>query len=142
MILWLALFFLAIGVTNALFWPRVRKATALAAGGLTVCIPARNEEANLAACLSSVLSQRSVTEVLVYDDHSTDSTAAIAEANCDPRVKLLQPVALPSAGLEKPLPVGNWLERQQHAGSCSWMQMRAWRQKLAIACYLKSNAGA
>jgi cellulose synthase/poly-beta-1,6-N-acetylglucosamine synthase-like glycosyltransferase len=40
---------------------------------VAVCVPARNEEANIEACVSSVVGQRGV-EVLVYDDQSTDRT--------------------------------------------------------------------
>ena len=48
---------------------------------ITVIIPARNEESNIAACLDSVCNQsypKDLYEVLVVDDHSTDNTAAIA----------------------------------------------------------------
>jgi cellulose synthase/poly-beta-1,6-N-acetylglucosamine synthase-like glycosyltransferase len=46
----------------------------------SVIIPARNEEAIIEACLTSVLQQNypiKLFEVIVIDDHSTDSTAAI-----------------------------------------------------------------
>ncbi len=48
---------------------------------ITIIIPARNEESNIAACLDSVCNQsypKDLYEVLVVDDHSTDNTAAIA----------------------------------------------------------------
>ncbi len=52
---------------------------------LTVIIPARNEEACLAACLASLVSQSDEVfllgrdwELIVVDDHSTDRTAEIA----------------------------------------------------------------
>ena len=48
---------------------------------ITVIIPARNEESNIAACLDSVCNQsypKDLYEVLVVDDHSTDNTTAIA----------------------------------------------------------------
>lgn len=47
---------------------------------ITVIIPARNEERNIAACLDSVCNQsypKDLYEALVVDDHSTDNTAAI-----------------------------------------------------------------
>lgn len=98
MIVYLALFFFAIALANALFWPRVRRASsAMAAGGLAVCIPARNEEEHLGDCLQSVLAQGDIiSEVWVYDDHSDDGTAAIARGTGDPRVHALQPSDLPS----------------------------------------------
>ncbi|MEO5893902.1 MAG: glycosyltransferase [Ferruginibacter sp.] len=44
---------------------------------ISIIIPARNEEQNIAACLDSILAQsypRHLFEVLVVDDHSTDKT--------------------------------------------------------------------
>jgi glycosyl transferase family 2 len=47
---------------------------------VSVIVPARNEEACLAACLESLVGQRGVEyEVIVVDDHSTDATRAIAK---------------------------------------------------------------
>jgi cellulose synthase/poly-beta-1,6-N-acetylglucosamine synthase-like glycosyltransferase len=49
---------------------------------ITVIIPARNEEENIAACLDSIYNQsypKDLFEVLVVDDHSTDNTAAIVK---------------------------------------------------------------
>ncbi|MEZ4684598.1 MAG: glycosyltransferase [Bacteroidia bacterium] len=48
---------------------------------ISVIIPARNEAANIEACLRSVLAQDyPAFEVILINDHSTDSTGAIAEA--------------------------------------------------------------
>jgi hypothetical protein len=51
------------------------------AGGeplISVCIPARNEERNIEACVRGILSGTyRRCEVLVYNDHSTDGTGAI-----------------------------------------------------------------
>ncbi len=49
---------------------------------VTVCIPARNEQANIEACVRSILAAadadpRSRTLVMVYDDGSTDATGEI-----------------------------------------------------------------
>jgi glycosyltransferase involved in cell wall biosynthesis len=49
---------------------------------ISVIIPARNEEKNIAACLDSVCNQtlsKKLYEVIVIDDHSTDATAAIVK---------------------------------------------------------------
>ena len=44
-------------------------------------VPARNEEANLANCLQSLVGQQGVSyEVIVVDDHSTDRTREIAQS--------------------------------------------------------------
>ena len=46
---------------------------------VSVIVPARNEEACLAACLESLAAQTGVAfEIIVVDDHSTDRTRAIA----------------------------------------------------------------
>lgn len=62
---------------------------------VTVCIPARNEEANLEACIRSVLGKDGPEgsypnlSVLVYDDQSEDATPAVLArlAAADPRVR-------------------------------------------------------
>jgi glycosyltransferase involved in cell wall biosynthesis len=64
-----------------------------------VLIPARNEEANIAAAVRSVLQSEGVElEVIVLDDGSTDRTAEIvrALARTDPRVRLESAMPLPA----------------------------------------------
>lgn len=66
---------------------------------ITVCIPARNEEENIEACVRSVLASSDVNlEVLVYDDQSTDRTPQIVKQllAADPRVRAASTVALPA----------------------------------------------
>jgi glycosyltransferase involved in cell wall biosynthesis len=47
----------------------------------SVIVPARNEEANLADCLRSLVGQSGQSsEIIVVDDHSSDRTRAIAES--------------------------------------------------------------
>jgi len=61
--------------------PAPDASTALASTSLTVVVPAYNEAANIAACLTSVLSSEDPCgdwRVLLVDDRSTDATAAIA----------------------------------------------------------------
>ena len=65
---------------------------------LSVCIPARDEEDNIEACVRSVLNgSYSNCEVLVYDDQSTDATPEIlARLKAqDDRVKLVDTLPLP-----------------------------------------------
>ena len=74
---------------------------------VAVCIPARNEKANIEACVRSVLASREVdVRAYVYDDESTDGTGEIVArlAAEDPRV-----VVVP----RRPLPAG-W-NGKQHA---------------------------
>lgn len=66
---------------------------------VSVLIPARDEERNLADCLASVLANGCARfEVLVLDDRSKDRTAAIAHeaANSDRRVRVLAGLPLPA----------------------------------------------
>ncbi len=66
---------------------------------ISVLIPARNEEADIAAALESVLANEGVEfEVIVLDDHSTDRTADIVAeiAKRDGRVRLASAPPLPS----------------------------------------------
>jgi hypothetical protein len=55
-----------------------------------VLIPARNEEANIAAALNSILQSDGIDlEIIILDDSSTDRTADIVrEFTADPRVRL------------------------------------------------------
>ena len=59
---------------------RVNSLSSFASPLVSVVVPARNEEACLADCLSTLSGQQGPTyEVIVVDDHSTDRTRAIAE---------------------------------------------------------------
>jgi chlorobactene glucosyltransferase len=90
-------FLLVIALANVLFWPKPRPARPLFAEQVSVLIPARNEEANLSACLEAVLQQgESVREVLVYNDHSTDGTGRILRefAERDKRVRPVEVLPL------------------------------------------------
>jgi cellulose synthase/poly-beta-1,6-N-acetylglucosamine synthase-like glycosyltransferase len=64
--------------------PRLQaEARPLAQGSLTVVVPAYNEEANIAACIGSLLASAPPCpqwQVLLVDDGSSDATAAIARA--------------------------------------------------------------
>ncbi len=87
-----ALFFL-----NLLVYRRLPSAS-VSPMALSVLIPARDEEDNIRAALASILANRGVDfEVIVMDDHSTDSTAAIVGefALRDPRVLLKRASPLP-----------------------------------------------
>jgi len=92
-----SLCFLSVALLNALFWPKPRQSQQSHDAEVSILIPARNEEANLPACLNAALKQGlTVGEILVYDDHSTDGTARIIRefAARDARVRAIAPVPL------------------------------------------------
>lgn len=66
---------------------------------ISIIVPARNEEASIATCLDSLVSQTGVTfEIIVVDDHSTDRTheiaASFAAAHAD-NVRVIEAGPLP-----------------------------------------------
>jgi len=72
---------------------------------VSVLVPARDEEANIGACLDSLQVQDYPNyEILVLDDNSTDGTAAIVRraAARDDRVRLIEGGVLPSGWAGKP----------------------------------------
>ncbi|MBO0863337.1 MAG: glycosyltransferase [Chloracidobacterium sp.] len=108
--IWLFIFFiplpliLVLALWNAVAWPIFNDAAPVRPGLVSVLIPARNEEANLAACLESVMRQdATVGEALVYDDHSTDATPRILDdyALREARVRAVTPLPLPAGWLGK-----------------------------------------
>ncbi|HVB90341.1 MAG TPA: glycosyltransferase, partial [Beijerinckiaceae bacterium] len=63
-------------------------------------VPARDEAANIGACLASLTAQScsgARPSIVVVDDHSSDATAAIvaAAAGADPCVRLMRAPSLP-----------------------------------------------
>jgi len=102
---------LLLGVVNMARYRRAPELAEIAAETrplrVAVCIPARNEKANIEACVRSVLASREVdVRAYVYDDESTDGTGEIVArlAAEDARV-----VVVP----RRPLPAG-W-NGKQHA---------------------------
>ncbi len=72
---------------------------------LSICVPARDEADNIAACVSAALASRWPSlEVLVVDDQSSDGTAEIAAAAAggDPRFVLVPGTAPPRGWAGKP----------------------------------------
>lgn len=106
-----ALFFRNLGLYRAPAPPRAGQKLPR----VSVLIPARNEELNIASALGSVLATRGVEfEVVVLDDHSTDRTAELVRefAARDSRVRL---------ETAPPLPQG-WCGKQH---SCAALAARA-----------------
>ncbi|MEM9373204.1 MAG: isopentenyl-diphosphate Delta-isomerase [Planctomycetota bacterium] len=77
--------------------PPLRSDKGFAGSLVSVCIPARNEEANIEACVRAALASDTNTEVLVYNDESTDRTGSILEKLSaeDPRVRIVPTRTMP-----------------------------------------------
>ena len=92
------------GEFKALARPDGSSGLVRAGARVTVVVPARNEEANLRACLSALLAQTYPTlEVIVVDDQSTDRTPEIIQEFCrDPRVRPVIAPDLPPGWKGKP----------------------------------------
>jgi glycosyltransferase involved in cell wall biosynthesis len=100
--------------------------TCLLSEGVSVLIPARNEEGVIAASIESLLASRGIEiEVLVLDDGSTDRTAEIVQsiAMRDPRVVLRSSPPLP----------GGW-NGKQHA--CYALAQAA---RSSVLCFLDAD---
>jgi chlorobactene glucosyltransferase len=89
-----------------------------------VVIPARNEEANIARCLKSLLAQnypKPRFEICVVDDHSSDNT--IAFANCviegETRARVLAAPPLPSGWTGKSHAC--WIGAENAAMETEWL---------------------
>jgi len=79
-------------------------------------VPARNEEAVIAACVQSLAVQPEIGEILVVNDQSTDATAAIVtrEMQNIPKLHLLETHALPRGWVGKNNAV--WLGAREARG--------------------------
>ena len=71
--------------------------------GVSAVVPARNEEAVIAACVESLAVQKEITEILVIDDQSSDRTAEIVRglSNKYSNVRLLAATELPTGWMGK-----------------------------------------
>lgn len=66
-------------------------------GRVSAIVPARNEEAVIAACVESLAGQEEIAEILVIDDQSSDGTAAIVQSlsRRHAKVRLIRATGLP-----------------------------------------------
>jgi len=72
---------------------------------ISVCVPARNEERNIRACVEAILAQDYPNfEVIALDDRSTDATPELLRqlATSDDRLRVIDGVALPQGWAGKP----------------------------------------
>ncbi len=107
---------LAVTLFNTVTAPMLKKSIGLQnRPRVTVLIPARNEEANIGACIEGFLAQKYDNfEIHVLDDQSTDHTGAIIEAFAarHSKVRAMRGAPLPPGWMGK-----NWACHQlsQHA---------------------------
>jgi chlorobactene glucosyltransferase len=119
-ILFLSIFFLCVVLWNVLAWKKITESKSKLKNAVSVLIPARNEETNLASCLDAVLSQGNIlAEVLVYDDHSIDKTPNIIAdyTNRNTLVRLITANDLPTGWCGKNFACAQLAE----AASGEWM---------------------
>ncbi|MEM9113407.1 MAG: glycosyltransferase [Myxococcota bacterium] len=92
---------LVIGVFNLSSWPSGRRRSARRSG-VSVAIPARDEERNIGAAVDAALAT-GADEVWVLDDESTDGTMAILQAKMieEPRLRVLRGEPLPPGWVGK-----------------------------------------
>jgi glycosyltransferase involved in cell wall biosynthesis len=76
---------------------------AATAGSVTAIVPARNEEAVIAASIASLASQPEIDEILVVNDQSTDGTASVVRSLMEniPNLRLLESGGLPDGWVGK-----------------------------------------
>lgn len=99
------LLILTIILINWIRWRTLSPMASTSASSVSVLIPARNEENNIAEAVQSALNQgQLVREILVYDDHSEDQTRSIVSSiqNKTETVRLIEPKPLPEGWLGKP----------------------------------------
>jgi glycosyltransferase involved in cell wall biosynthesis len=84
---------------------------------ISAIVPARNEEAVIAACVQSLAQQEEILEILVVDDQSADRTAEIVGelSRRDPRIQLLKASELPPGWVGKNHAV--WLGSREAQGA-------------------------
>ena len=94
-------------------------APAAASGSVTAIVPARNEEAVVAACIASLASQPEIAEILVVNDQSADRTASVVRSLMEkiPNLRLLESSKLPDGWVGKNHAL--WVGVQQ--AKCDWL---------------------
>ncbi|MBL8991548.1 MAG: glycosyltransferase [Phycisphaerae bacterium] len=137
----LAALALAMTLWNLALYRRPGDAPAPAGASVSICIPARNEQDNLEACIRSLLAQthRNI-EVLVYNDHSTDRTGEILSrlAAEDPRVRAVPVEDLPEGWNGKQFAC----DRAGRAARSDWLLFTDADVRFGPACIERTLAAA
>lgn len=109
------------------------------ARSVTAIVPARNEEAVIAACITSLTSQPEIKEILVVNDQSTDATASIVHRLMEkiPNLRLLESGGLPDGWVGKNHAL--WVGVQQAKGA--WLLFTdadAEHERDSVSCALQT----
>jgi glycosyltransferase involved in cell wall biosynthesis len=93
--------------------------TSTSSGRVSAIVPARNEEAVIAACVESLATQEEIAEILVVDDQSSDRTGEIVRSFAAKysNVRLLAAAELPAGWVGKNHAV--WIGAKEARGE--WM---------------------
>jgi glycosyltransferase involved in cell wall biosynthesis len=85
---------------------------------VSAIVPARNEEATIAACVEGLANQTEIHEILVVDDQSTDKTAEIVRGLMVkfPQVRLIEAGTLPEGWVGKNHAA--WTGAKEAQGEC------------------------
>lgn len=93
---------LAMSLINIITWSRGRVGARFE-GSVSVLVPARNEAANIEACIRAIAaSTHPVAEILVYDDQSTDRTGEIVDALEIDHLAKVSGTSVPAGWVGKP----------------------------------------
>jgi len=86
---------------------------------VTAIVPARNEEAVIAACVASLANQPEIAEILVVNDQSTDGTASVVRGLMEKisHLRLLESGELPDGWVGKNHAL--WVGVEQ--AKCAWL---------------------
>lgn len=83
--------------------------------GVSVLVPARDEERNIGETVRRILANTGVAlELIVLDDHSTDGTAAILAGFTDPRLRVVAGPPLPPGWVGKQHACARLAEHASH----------------------------
>lgn len=91
-------------VINFIFRQKIRSTDLLDNPEVSILIPVRNEEKNIAQLIENLQNLKlQNTEIIIYDDLSTDNTCQIVEkyVNRNPNIKLIKGKELPDGWLGK-----------------------------------------
>src|ERR1700682_390827 len=88
-------------------------------GGITAIVPARDEEAVIAACVESLAKQSEITEIAVVNDQSSDGTEAVVRdlATRIAKLRLLEAQEPPPGWVGK----NNALTLGAHNATSDWL---------------------